>query len=46
MERSAEATGTEEVAVMVDTFVRLGLSDEARLVADPHYPWTWAETAP
>ena len=46
MEHSAEATRTEEVAVMLDTFGRLGLSDEARSVADPDYPWTWAEAAP
>jgi hypothetical protein len=31
---------------MVDTFVRLGLSDEARSVADPDYPWSWAESVP
>jgi homogentisate 1,2-dioxygenase len=46
MERSAEATRTEEVAVMLDAFARLGLSDEARAVADPDYPWTWAQPAP
>ena len=46
MERSAEATRTEEVAVMLDTFARLGLSDEARSIADPDYPWTWAQRAP
>ena len=33
---------TEEVAVMVDTFRPLLISDDARSVADPHYPWTWA----
>jgi homogentisate 1,2-dioxygenase len=46
MERSAEATRTEEIAVMLDAFTRLGLSEEARAVADPDYPWTWAQPAP
>ena len=43
MELSAAATRTEEVAVMIDTFARLGLTDDARAVADPDYPWTWAQ---
>jgi homogentisate 1,2-dioxygenase len=46
MERSAEATRTEEVAVMLDTFARLAVSDEARTLSDPDYPWTWAKPAP
>jgi homogentisate 1,2-dioxygenase len=33
---------TEEVAVMVDTFRPLLISDDARAVSDPTYPWTWA----
>jgi homogentisate 1,2-dioxygenase len=33
---------TEEVAVMVDTFRPLLISDDARSIADPQYPWTWA----
>ena len=33
---------TEEVAVMLDTFRPLGLSEAARSVSDPDYPWTWA----
>ena len=33
---------TEEVAVMLDTFRPLGLSDAARSVSDADYPWTWA----
>jgi homogentisate 1,2-dioxygenase len=33
---------TEEVAVMLDTFRPLLVSDAARAVADPNYPWTWA----
>ena len=42
MERAADETRTEEVAVMIDAFDRLGLSEEARQVADPDYPWSWA----
>ena len=42
VERAVEAERTEELAVMVDTFHRLGLSDEARQVADDDYPWSWA----
>jgi homogentisate 1,2-dioxygenase len=42
MERAANETRTEEVAVMIDAFDRLGLSEEARQVADPDYPWSWA----
>jgi homogentisate 1,2-dioxygenase len=42
VERAADATGTEEVAVMIDAFGRLGLSDDARRVADPEYPYSWA----
>jgi homogentisate 1,2-dioxygenase len=33
---------TEEVAVMLDTFRPLLVSDDARSVSDPNYPWTWA----
>jgi homogentisate 1,2-dioxygenase len=43
VERAIDATGTEEVAVMIDAFARLGLSTDARRVADPDYPWTWAK---
>ena len=42
VERAVHAERTEELAVMVDTFHRLGLSDEARQVADEDYPWSWA----
>src|SRR5438132_8911222 len=34
--------GTEEVAVMVDTFRPLGLGAAAREVEDPECAWTWA----
>jgi homogentisate 1,2-dioxygenase len=33
---------TEEVAVMLDTFRPLLVSDDARAISDPNYPWTWA----
>jgi homogentisate 1,2-dioxygenase len=42
VEASREATRTEEVAVMVDTFAPLALSDAARAISDPDYPFTWA----
>jgi homogentisate 1,2-dioxygenase len=42
VEGSRDATRTEEVAVMVDTFAPLGLSDAARDISDPAYAWTWA----
>jgi homogentisate 1,2-dioxygenase len=32
----------EELAVMMDTFKPLGLTDAARSVSDPTYPWSWA----
>jgi homogentisate 1,2-dioxygenase len=42
VERSLGADRTGELAVMVDTFAPLGLTDDARQVSDPDYPWTWA----
>ena len=43
---SAEASRakdrTEEVAVMLDTFRPLGVTDAARRISDPDYPWSWA----
>jgi homogentisate 1,2-dioxygenase len=42
VERSLDATATEEVAVMVDTFAPLGVSDAARAVSDPAYPFSWS----
>jgi homogentisate 1,2-dioxygenase len=41
-ERSESQDRTSELAVMVDTFAPLGLSDAARDVSDPDYPWSWA----
>jgi homogentisate 1,2-dioxygenase len=33
---------TDELAVMIDTFQPLLVSEDARRAADPGYPWTWA----
>jgi len=41
-EASLPQSGTEEVAVMIDTFSPLGITDAARGVAAPEYPWSWA----
>jgi homogentisate 1,2-dioxygenase len=46
VEASVGVDRTEETAVMVDTFEPLGLSEDARAVADPAYPWTWARPVP
>lgn len=35
---------TEETAVMIDTFAPLRVSDTARAVSDPDYPWSWARS--
>jgi homogentisate 1,2-dioxygenase len=43
VEASVDQTRTEETAVMVDTFSPLSVSADARSVADPDYPWSWAE---
>jgi homogentisate 1,2-dioxygenase len=42
LERSFGVERTSELAVMVDTFAPLGLTDAARRVSDPAYPWSWA----
>jgi homogentisate 1,2-dioxygenase len=42
VERSMNVDRTGEIAVMIDTFAPLGLSDGARAVSDPAYPWSWA----
>jgi homogentisate 1,2-dioxygenase len=42
VEASVGKAGTEEVAVMVDTFRPLGLGAAALETEDPEYPWTWA----
>ena len=40
--RSRSATQTDEVAVMLDTFRPLSLTDAALAVSDADYPWSWA----
>ena len=40
-ERSVDATRTDELAVMVDTFRPLGLTDAARSISDPGYLGSW-----
>jgi homogentisate 1,2-dioxygenase len=42
VEASMGAERTEEVAVMIDTFAPLGVTDAAREISDPDYPFTWA----
>jgi homogentisate 1,2-dioxygenase len=42
LERSMDATRTEETAVMLDAFRPLGLSAAALAVSDPDYPFSWA----
>ena len=42
IEGSLDATRTEEVAVMLDTFAPLRVTDAARAASDPDYPFTWA----
>ena len=42
VEASLQANRTDELAVMVDTFCPLSLSEEARRVADPTYFLSWA----
>jgi homogentisate 1,2-dioxygenase len=42
VEAAIGKAGTEEVAVMVDTFRPLGLGAAAIEAEDPEYAWTWA----
>ncbi|MDQ1504706.1 MAG: homogentisate 1,2-dioxygenase [Actinomycetota bacterium] len=42
VEAATGKPGTDEVAVMVDTFRPLGLGPAARETQDPEYAWTWA----
>ena len=41
-ERSADADRTEELAVMLDAFRPLALSDTALAASDPDYPFSWS----
>ncbi len=42
VERAVDEDHTEELAVMVDTFRRLRVSDAGREISDDDYPWSWA----
>jgi homogentisate 1,2-dioxygenase len=42
LEASLDQTMTHEVAVMLDTFAPLHVSDVARSVSDDRYPFTWS----
>lgn len=42
IEASLDQRSTEEVAVMLDTFAPLHVTDAARAVSDEHYPFTWS----
>jgi homogentisate 1,2-dioxygenase len=42
VEAAAEASATNELAVMVDTFHPLGFTELARSISDPSYPTTWS----
>jgi homogentisate 1,2-dioxygenase len=42
VEAAIGKAGTEELAVMLDTFRPLHLGPAARKVEDPDYPWSWA----
>ncbi len=41
-EASVEVDRTAELAVMIDTFAPLSVTDMARSISAPEYPWTWA----
>jgi homogentisate 1,2-dioxygenase len=42
IEGSLDATRTEEIAVMLDTFSPLRVTDVARSASDANYPFSWA----
>jgi homogentisate 1,2-dioxygenase len=42
VEASLDRAATEEVAVMLDTFAPLAVTDAARVVSDEQYPFTWS----
>jgi homogentisate 1,2-dioxygenase len=42
VERALGKPGTDELAVMIDTFRPLRLTETALEIEDPDYPWTWA----
>lgn len=42
VEASRSKGRTDEVAVMLDTFRPLRVTEAARRISDPEYPWSWA----
>jgi homogentisate 1,2-dioxygenase len=42
LEAAVSANGTDETAVMINTWAPLEVGAAARTVADPDYPWSWA----
>lgn len=42
IEASLDQAATAEVAVMIDTFAPLRVTDEARSASDDNYPFTWS----
>jgi homogentisate 1,2-dioxygenase len=45
-EASLATDRTGETAVMIDTFSPLDVSEHARAISDPDYPWSWAGRGP
>jgi homogentisate 1,2-dioxygenase len=45
VERSLDKDRTGELAVMVDTFRPLQLTDAALAASDPAYPWSWSRSS-
>ncbi|HMA47629.1 MAG TPA: homogentisate 1,2-dioxygenase [Frankiaceae bacterium] len=45
VQRAIGRPGTDELAVMIDTFAPLELAPAARQVEADDYPWTWARNA-
>ena len=46
VERSEGETHTSEVAVMIDTFKPLRVSEAARAISADDYPWSWSRRVP
>ncbi len=44
-EASVDQDRTEEIAVMIDTFAPLCVTEAARSISAPEYPWSWARQA-
>lgn len=42
-EASVDKSSTDELAVMLDTFKPLAITDSAREILDPNYAWSWSK---